>query len=269
MGLTQKQIYDLNNMNVAAQRALLGTTIDELIDNGGGGGTGKKMFIQKPFFSDFPVIGDVDVIYADMSKNFLYRWDTNVKQYYIVGTDYNQIIANLMSKSSFATNSKANQGYVDKAIRADEADKLSNKRTLSVQGDVEGVSSPFDGSSNATLNLSLNATGVTPGVYTVVTIGSDGRVTHAEVLKASDIPDLTLSKITDAGTAAKKNVGMNPGEIPLINSEGKFDSSIIPYIPPNTIIDSHSIKEFKIWIGTQEEYEALSTKNLTTIYITK
>lgn len=41
MAYTPKQIYDLNHMNVAAQRALLGTTINELLNSSGG-------FIETP-----------------------------------------------------------------------------------------------------------------------------------------------------------------------------------------------------------------------------
>ena len=38
MSLTQKQIYDLNNMNVASQNVSLGTTLNSLIEGSGGGG---------------------------------------------------------------------------------------------------------------------------------------------------------------------------------------------------------------------------------------
>lgn len=37
MSLTQKQIYDLNNMNVASQNVSLGTTLNSLIEGSGGG----------------------------------------------------------------------------------------------------------------------------------------------------------------------------------------------------------------------------------------
>lgn len=36
MALTAKEIYDLNNMNVAAQNVQLGTLINKLIADGGG-----------------------------------------------------------------------------------------------------------------------------------------------------------------------------------------------------------------------------------------
>lgn len=35
MALTAKEIYDLNNMNVAAQKVQLGTVLDKLIEGGG------------------------------------------------------------------------------------------------------------------------------------------------------------------------------------------------------------------------------------------
>ena len=38
MSLTPKQIYDLNNMNVASQNAQMGTLLNNLIEGGSGGG---------------------------------------------------------------------------------------------------------------------------------------------------------------------------------------------------------------------------------------
>lgn len=42
MALTTKQIYDLNNMNVAAQNVQLGTLLNEQITEGGG----TKIYMQ-------------------------------------------------------------------------------------------------------------------------------------------------------------------------------------------------------------------------------
>ncbi|MNC30112.1 hypothetical protein D3C75_783860 [compost metagenome] len=39
---------------------------------------------------------------------------------------------------------------------------------------------------------------------------------------------LTLSKISDAGTAASKNTGTAAGNVPLIGANGKLDDSILP-----------------------------------------
>jgi hypothetical protein len=211
MALTQKQIHDLSNMNVASQKVGLGSIIDDLINNGGGG-TGKKMFIQYPRRSDFPIVGDADVLYADMNSDELYRWDLNVRQYEIIGTDYHKILDSIMSKSVFSTNTKSNQGYVDKAILSDtatnatnatnatkatealQANKLTTPRTLSITGDSTGTSTSFDGSGDFNITLVLSGSGVVAGTYAKVTVDSKGRVIVGDNLMAADIPELTLEK---------------------------------------------------------------------------
>jgi hypothetical protein len=69
---------------------------------------------------------------------------------------------------------------------------------------------------------------ITPNTYTKVTINSQGKVISGSVLIADDIPNITLNKISDAGTAASKNVGILAGNVPIVNDNGKLDSSIIP-----------------------------------------
>lgn len=49
-------------------------------------------------------------------------------------------------------------------------------------------------------------------------------------LTAADIPALTLSKISDAGSAASKDVGTGAGNVPLIGPDGKLVGSIIPTV---------------------------------------
>lgn len=76
--------------------------------------------------------------------------------------------------------------------------------------------------------LTLANSGVTPGIYPKVTVDTKGRVISGTTLSASDIPTLTLSKISDAGTVASKNVGTASGNVPVLDSNGKLDTSILP-----------------------------------------
>lgn len=69
---------------------------------------------------------------------------------------------------------------------------------------------------------------VTNGTFTKVTIDKQGLVTSGTTLVASDIPMLTLSKISDAGTAASKDVGTASGQIPILNASGNVVDSVIP-----------------------------------------
>ena len=77
----------------------------------------------------------------------------------------------------------------------DSADKLTSGRTITATGDAAWEVS-FDGSKNETGVLTLTATGVDAGEYSVVTVDAKGRVTAGRALQAADVPNLPGSKIT-------------------------------------------------------------------------
>jgi phage-related tail fiber protein len=132
-----------------------------------------------------------------------------------------------MLKSDYATNAKSDEGYVDKAI---VADKLSATRSVSITGDATGTTST-DFSAAASIAVTLANSGVSAGAYPKVTVNAKGLVTAGEALAASDIPDLTLAKITDAGTAAAADLGTAQGNVPVVGADGKLDSSVLPDLP--------------------------------------
>ncbi len=109
------------------------------------------------------------------------------------------------------------------------ADALSTARTISLAGDASG-SVAFNGGSDASIAVALVTTGVNSGTYCKVTVDTKGRITAGADLTANDIPVLTLSKITDVGAAAAKDVGSAAGNVPIIGTDGKLDSSIMPAI---------------------------------------
>lgn len=117
----------------------------------------------------------------------------------------------------------------DVSTNALTADKLKTARTITVAGDVAGSAS-FDGSTNITITTELKDSVVTAGTYPKVTVDDKGIVTAGSALVAGDIPSLTLSKLTDAGTAASKNVGVAAGNVPVLNAQGKLDDNVLPAI---------------------------------------
>jgi len=107
------------------------------------------------------------------------------------------------------------------------ADKWTTPRTINVNGDATG-SVQIDGSGDVTLTITETTTGVTAGTYPKVTVNAKGEVTAGTSLSASDIPSLTLSKISDAGTAASKSVGTASGNVPVLDASGKLDTNVLP-----------------------------------------
>lgn len=116
----------------------------------------------------------------------------------------------------------------DASTNSATATKLETARTIAITGDGTATSNAFDGSVNATMALTLADSGATAGNYTKVTVDTKGRVTVGSTQTAADIPTLTLSKISDAGTAANKNTGVAAGNIPILDAGGKINSSVLP-----------------------------------------
>lgn len=112
---------------------------------------------------------------------------------------------------------------------ATTANKLTMARKIELTGDVTGYVN-FDGSGDVQIATTEKDSGVVAGTYTKVTVDSKGNVTNGDSLVASDIPTLTLAKISDSGTAASKNTGTSAGNVPILDAGGKLDSSILPAI---------------------------------------
>lgn len=117
----------------------------------------------------------------------------------------------------------------DYSGNAATATKLKTAQNIAITGDVSGETS-FDGSTGASITATLANSGVTAGTYPKVTVDAKGRVTKGASLAAGDIPNLTLSKITDAGTAASKDIGSAAGNVPVLDPNGKLDVSVLPAI---------------------------------------
>lgn len=134
-------------------------------------------------------------------------------------------------------------GKASEAVAADTATALATGRTISVAGDATGTSPVFDGSANVTIPLVLANSGVVAGTFTKVTVDAKGRVTEGVAnLTAADIPELTLSKISDAGTAAAKDFGTAEGNVPVLGAGGKLSEAVIPAIAitDTFVVDSQS-----------------------------
>ena len=122
---------------------------------------------------------------------------------------------------------------------AQVAQKLKTARAISLSGDVTGATT-FDGSEDAAITVVLKNTSATEGTFTKVTENEKGLITKTELLTPEDIPDLTLAKITDAGTAAKRDVGTAEGNLVEIGADGKINETLLPKI---AITDTHVVAD--------------------------
>jgi hypothetical protein len=89
-----------------------------------------------------------------------------------------------------------------------------------------------------TLNYKGRGVNLYPTTRIYVNNGIPDTTTNLQTVlndMQSDINEpLTLSRILDAGSAASKNVGTNSGEIPVLGTNGKLDSSVLPAIAITT-----------------------------------
>lgn len=69
---------------------------------------------------------------------------------------------------------------------------------------------------------------ITAGTGCKLTVDAKGRVTNIAALDAADIPTITLSKISDAGTAAALDTGTSAGNVPVLDANGKIDTTVLP-----------------------------------------
>ncbi len=127
----------------------------------------------------------------------------------------------------------------DAPTSVQSAAKLTTARTISISGDATGSTS-FDGSANKSIAVTLASSGVSAGTHTKVTVDAKGRVTAGAALAASDIPALTISKISDAGTAAKLNTGTGSGNVPVLDSGGKLAESVLPALAITSVFEAAS-----------------------------
>ena len=193
--------------------------------------------VPQPTNYDYPV-GTMWINTAQNKAYLLYNNTSNnaVWKQLVTPDDLSDLGAGDMMKSQFANNEKADQGYVNAAIKADtatlatSASQLTNGQTISVYGDATGTSDSFNGTAPVQIPITLSESGVSAGTYPKVTVNEKGIVTKGQSLEPSDIPNLTLSKITDAGTAAAANTGISSGNVPVIGEDGKLDSTIIPAV---------------------------------------
>lgn len=115
------------------------------------------------------------------------------------------------------------------------ASKWTTARTFAVSGDATGSVS-LDGSTDATLAMTLANSGVTAGTYAKVTVDAKGRVTAGAGLAATDIPNLDASKLTSGTLAAARLSGTYNIDISgVAGAAGQINAAESRVNKPNTV----------------------------------
>ena len=149
---------------------------------------------------------------------------------------------------------------------AQVAQKLKTARAISLTGDVTGATT-FDGSEDAAITVVLKNSGANEGTFTKVTVNEKGLVTKTELLTPEDIPELTLAKITDAGTAASRDVGTAEGNLVAVGADGKINETLLPKI---AITDTHVVAdEAEMLALTAEKGDVAIRSDLNRSFILK
>ena len=171
-----------------------------------------------------------------------------------------------MLKSEYATNGTA--GKVDKA---QTADKFAATKSVTLTGDATGtVSSDFATGATIPVTLSTVLTGGAGSGLHKITVDDKGRVTAVTNVAAADLPDITLSKVTDAGTAAKLNTGTAAGNVVVVESDGKINTSLLPTIRVVDVKEFTTVAQMLAWSEADEG--DIAVVNLATgveVYILK
>lgn len=163
------------------------------------------LFARSPLVTDFSY--DVGSLWINISTSkayILYDNTTNNANWkqVIHPEDLAALGGGDMLESKYATNAKSNLGYVDKAMTADV---LTTPRLFSLIGDVVSPVLSFDGSTNLTF--------------------------------PTTIQELSLSRITDAGTAAWKDFGNSAGQLVILNASGKINPELLDSIAITDIFE--------------------------------
>ena len=150
----------------------------------------------------------------------------------------------------------------DLSGNADTATKLANPKTISLSGDISG-NVEFDGSSNISINSTLEETGVDNGIYgsatsiPVVTIDMKGRITSATTIPSAgkalsiigstdvsqpyinsyNIETITFNKddgftVTPSGSNVTVGLGSHWKTLKLVEEGGSIGGSGISSITP-------------------------------------
>jgi phage-related tail fiber protein len=144
--------------------------------------------------------------------------------------------------------------YTDSNITG-SANSLANARNIGLSGDATGSAS-FNGTTDATIAMTLANSGVSAGTYPKVTVDSKGRVTAGSALVAADIPSLDWTKIASGKPTTLAGYGItdavNNSTRGVANGVATLDASgkvVASQMPAIAIVDTFVVASQAAMLG--------------------
>ena len=135
---------------------------------------------------------------------------------------------------------------------------VTTATTITATGDVNDATATTGEGATSTLNLTLKEI-VSAGTACKVTFNAKGLVTGVETLLESDIPELHLAKIADAGTAAAKNAATTgAGNVLLIGADGKISEDVLPSL---ALSEVHVVENESEMLALQAQPGDIAVRN--------
>lgn len=145
---------------------------------------------------------------------------------------------------------KADKTYTDNqlALKADKATTYTKDEmdaSLLLKADKSYVDTELGKKvATSTFNTELAKKANATDVTNALALKADQTALETGLAeKAEKVHTHTSSQITGLGTAATKNVGTSSGNIPVLNSNGKLETSVLPSIAINEVFTASSTTE--------------------------
>ena len=164
--------------------------------------------------------------------------------------DKTQVTADIAAAKTALQNNinlKANTADVNAslALKANAADVYTKSQVdsaLSVKADTDTVNNALSlKADKSTMTTELNKKANITDVNNSLALKADATALETGLAaKAEKVHKHTTSDITGLGTAATKNTGVAAGNIPVLNSNGKLETSVLPSIAINEVFTAAS-----------------------------
>lgn len=183
------------------------------------------------------------------SQGKIYTFQNGVKE--LTGDDAGKVELNLASGAN-AGNVTLSQNSNGLKAQVAEA-STSAKGIIEIATDAEVVTGTSEvlavNPKQLAGKVDKLSTKPTAGTYTKVTINAEGQVTEGASLQASDIPNLTLAKITDV-TASKDEVNILDGATITTAELNILDGVTVTASDINSVVDKIELTDLSIASGS-------------------